>query len=121
MSHHDDERRAQVLAAIFERSLDGVIDDIARHAHDEEVTQPFVKDDLRSDSRIRAREDLRKGVLRVRDSKPMFGGLMGMSRPRLLVAPITCFQKIQSLSGTEPSAFLRGCRGGSGKCETGEE
>jgi hypothetical protein len=60
---HDDERRMQVLDGVLDAAQRVVINHVAGLAHDEEVAQTLVEQDLGPGARVGAAEDDGHGVL----------------------------------------------------------
>ena len=70
VAEHDDERAVEHADAELERAEDAGVDDVAGGAHDEEVAEALVEDDLGGHPRVGAAEEDRERVLLGRDPVP---------------------------------------------------
>ena len=78
VTEHDDQRHVQHRHRVLDRAEHGRVDDVARGAHHEHVTQALVEDDLGSHPAVGAAEHHCGGLLPVGESGPVLDALAGM-------------------------------------------
>src|SRR6266576_3487187 len=76
MAEHDNQAGAQNLDAVLDASQAFIVEHIARYSNDEQIAEPFIKDDFGWHTRIGTTEDDRKRVLTLRQFCASFGGLL---------------------------------------------
>src|SRR6266550_2710269 len=76
MAEHDNQAGAQNIDPVLDAPQAFIVEHIARHSNDEQISEAFIKDDFGRHTRIGTTEDDRKRVLTLRQFCASFGGLL---------------------------------------------
>ncbi len=80
MAEHDDQRHPEHGDGVLEAADHGIGDDLAGVAHDEQIAEALVEDDLGSQAGVRASEECGARRLAAGQSRALLDVLSGMFR-----------------------------------------